>query len=90
MYYFRSIIGALLLGVALEQVLHFVSGRQRFSLGDGIGMLMTAGMAVLLFAPALLDVIRGERPARKRGVIMLIVISAIATLFAVSNRSTGA
>lgn len=90
MYYFRSIIGALLLGVALEQVLHFVSGRQRFGAGDGIGMLMTAAMAVLLFAPALLDVIQGERPARKRGVIMLIVISAIATLFAVSNRSTGA
>ena len=90
MYYFRSIIGALLLGVALEQVLHFVSGRQQFGLGDGIGMLMTAGMAVLLFAPALLDVIQGERPARKRGVIMLIVICAIATLFAITNHSAGA
>ncbi len=90
MYYFRCLIGAALLGVALEQVLHFVSGRQQFGLGDGIRMLMTAGMAVLLFAPALLDVIQGERPARKRGVIMLTVICAIATLFAVSSRNSGA
>jgi len=78
MYYFRCIIGAALLGVAVQQTLHFVTGQQRFGAGDGLGILMTAGMAVLLFAPALVDVIRGEGVARRRGVAMLIVIGVIA------------
>lgn len=85
MYYFRCLIGAALLGVALQQTLHFVSGQLRFGFGDGLGILMTAGMAVLLFAPALLDVIRREDGSRRRGVAVLIAIGVIAAIVGVSG-----
>ncbi len=85
MDYFRCIIGGLLLGITVHQCLDLATGLESLRIERVLGILMTTGMAIVGFAPALVDAIKGEAAIRRRGILMLVAVGVIAGAFGAGN-----
>ena len=88
MYYFRCLIGAMMLGMAMGQGLHFTTGAEKFTFGDAVGISFLGLLGVVGLAPAIVEAVRGEGRARVRGIIVLVLALVCVVLIIVGIRLT--